>query len=74
MQLTQEQENRLQAVVRSGAYPSAAEALDAALDSVEVASSPDFEGEAEELDALLQKGLASPVLSEQEFWLSFARS
>jgi Arc/MetJ-type ribon-helix-helix transcriptional regulator len=59
MELTPEQEQRLRAVVKAGAYQSAEEALDAAVAAVEVAAAPDFEGSQEELEALLLDGLNS---------------
>ena len=68
MQLTPEQEQRLQAVVNAGAYASADEALDAALAVVERAAVQDFEGSPEDLERLLLNGLASKELSEDEFW------
>src|SRR5437899_1201528 len=57
MQLTPEQERRIQAVVNSGAYPSAEDALDAALVVVEAAATAAFEGGDAELDRLLMDGL-----------------
>ena len=68
MQLTPEQEQRLQAVVSAGAYASAEEALNAALTVVERATAHEFEGSPEELDGLLIEGLRSKELSEEEFW------
>lgn len=62
IQLTPEQEMRIQAVVNAGAYPSAQEALDAALTAVEIAAAPGFEGSQDELEALLMKGVASREL------------
>src|SRR5690242_13881549 len=44
IQLTPEQEERIQAVVKAGAYPSAEEALDAAVAAVEMAAAPGFDG------------------------------
>jgi Arc/MetJ-type ribon-helix-helix transcriptional regulator len=70
IKLTQEQEQRLEAVVRAGAYASAEEALNAALAVVEKAAANDFEGTHEELEGLLLEGLASKELSEEEFWQS----
>ena len=68
IQLTPEQEQRIQAIVNAGAYPSAEEALDAALAAVEIAAAPGFEGPQEDLERLLLEGLASKELSEEEFW------
>ena len=73
MQLTPEQERRILAVVNTGAYPSAEEALDAAVAAVETAAAPDFDGTEEELEGLLMEGLASRKLSEEEFWDSIDR-
>lgn len=68
IQLTPEQEMRIQAVVNAGAYPSAQEALDAAVTAVEIAAGPGFEGSQDELEGLLMQGMASRELSEEEFW------
>jgi Arc/MetJ-type ribon-helix-helix transcriptional regulator len=68
IQLTPEQEQRLQAVVNAGAFASPKEALDAALSVVEDTAALDFDGTQDELDALLADGLASKELSEEEFW------
>ena len=70
IQLTPEQEMRIQAVVNAGAYPSAQDALDAAVTAVEIAATAGFEGSHEELDGLLMQGMASRELSEEEFWSS----
>jgi Arc/MetJ-type ribon-helix-helix transcriptional regulator len=50
IQLTPQQEERIRAIVNAGAYPSAEEALDAAVAAVEIAAAPGFEGPQEELD------------------------
>jgi Arc/MetJ-type ribon-helix-helix transcriptional regulator len=70
IQLTPEQEQRIQAVVNAGAYPSTEEALDAAVAAVEIAASPGFEGSHEELDALVVDGLNSgePIQADEGFW------
>ena len=73
MQLTQEQEHRLLAVVNAGAYPSVDEALNAALTVVEIAAHPAFEGGEGELDELLAEGISSGDLTEEEFWSSVDR-
>ena len=73
MQLTPEQEQRIQAVVDAGAYTSAEEALDAALTVVETAAARGFEGSQDELEGLLMKGLASKEITEEEFWDSVDR-
>jgi len=74
IQLTPEQEQRIQAVVNAGAYASTQEALDAAVTAVEIASSSTFEGSKEELESLLLAGLRSRELSEGEFWDSVDRA
>ena len=68
--LTPEQEQRLQAVVRAGAYDSVEEVLEAAVAAVEQRAVPGFQGTAEELDRLLADGLSSTRLSATEFWSS----
>ena len=49
IQLTPEQEQRIQTVVSAGAYRSAEQALGAAVAAVEIAAAPRFEGSQEEL-------------------------
>jgi Arc/MetJ-type ribon-helix-helix transcriptional regulator len=73
IQLTAEQEHRIQAVVEAGAYPSAREALDAALAAVETAVAPDFDGSEKELEGQLLEGLNSKEMAEEEFWDSVDR-
>ena len=68
--LTPEQERRLQAVLSRGAYQSVEEVVEAALAAVEQRTVPGFAGTPEELDSLLLEGLASKELSETEFWNS----
>lgn len=70
IQLTPEQEQRIQAVVKAGAYPSAEEALNAALAVVETATAPGFEGTQDELETLLLEGLNSgtPLEADDAFW------
>jgi Arc/MetJ-type ribon-helix-helix transcriptional regulator len=70
IQLTPEQQQRIQAVVRAGAYPSVAEALDAAVTAVESFAAPGFDGRQEELDELLAEGLNSgdAVEADDAFW------
>src|SRR5712691_10836981 len=70
IQLTPEQEERIQAVVNAGAYSSPEEALNAALAVVETAAAPGFAGTPEELEGLLMAGLNSKELTEEEFWES----
>jgi Arc/MetJ-type ribon-helix-helix transcriptional regulator len=66
--LTPEQERRLQAVMSRGAYKSVEEVVDAALAAVEKRTLPGFAGPPDELDALLAEGLASKELTEAGFW------
>ncbi len=70
IQLTPDQEQRIQAVVDTGAYASAEEALNAALAVVETAASPAFDGTQGEFDTLLQAGLTSgePIEADDAFW------
>ena len=70
IQLTPEQERRVQAVVRRGAYQSAEEVVEAALAAVEQRALPGFTGTPQELDALLAEGVASKQIAEDEFWAS----
>ena len=67
--LTQEQEQRLQAVVTAGAYPSTEAALNAALSVVERTAAHGFEGSEGELNALLLEGLdAGEPTDAVEVW------
>jgi Arc/MetJ-type ribon-helix-helix transcriptional regulator len=68
--LTPEQELRLQAIISRGAYASVEEVVEAALAAVEQRTVPGFSGTSEELDSLLSEGLASMGLTENEFWTS----
>ena len=74
IQLTAEQEQRIQAVVDTGAYGSAREALDAALLAVETAATPSFVGGEKELESLLLEGLESRQMTGNEFWDSVDQS
>jgi Arc/MetJ-type ribon-helix-helix transcriptional regulator len=71
--LTPEQESRLQAIMRCGAYQSVEEVVEAALSAVEQRTLPGFAGTPEELDALLAEGLVSRELTEGEFWNSVTK-
>jgi len=71
--LTPEQEQRIQEVIRCGAYGSIEEVVEAALVAVEQRTVPGFAGTKEELDTLLAEGLASRELSENEFWGSVSK-
>lgn len=71
--LTQQQERRVQAVMKRGAYDSTEEFLDAALAALEQRTLPAFAGTPQELDSLLAEGLASKELTEDQFWDSVNR-
>lgn len=66
--LTPEQERRLEEVVRRGGYESVDEVVEAALIAFEQRLVPGFSGTPEELDALLADGMASRQITEDEFW------
>src|SRR5437588_12146581 len=66
--LTKEQERRIQAVINCGAYQSVEDVVEAALTAVEQRIVPGFSGTQEELDTLLAEGLASKEIAEEEFW------
>jgi Arc/MetJ-type ribon-helix-helix transcriptional regulator len=68
IQLTPEQERRIEAVLRRGAYQSVDEVVEAALAAIEQRTVPGFKGTPEELDTLLAEGLSSKQLPEGEFW------
>jgi Arc/MetJ-type ribon-helix-helix transcriptional regulator len=68
IQLTPEQERRVQDVISRGAYESVEEVVDAAWAAVEQRTVPGFAGTPDELDFLLAEGLASKELTEDEFW------
>ena len=70
IRLTPEQEQRIHAVVKAGAYPSTEEALDAAVAAVATDAAPGFEGSREELQELLLDGLHSgaPAEANEAFW------
>ena len=71
--LTPEQERRIQAVIRRGAYESVEDVVEAALTAVEKLTVPGFAGTQQELDTLLAEGLASKQLAEDEFWSSVGK-
>lgn len=71
--LTPEQERRIQAVIRRGAYESVEEVVEPALTAVEQLTVPGFAGTQQELDTLLAEGLASKQLAEDEFWSSVGK-
>ncbi len=70
IQLTPDQEQRIQAIVNAGAYSSTEEALDAAVAAVEVAAAPGFEGSQGELEGLLLEGIDSgdAVEAGEAYW------
>jgi Arc/MetJ-type ribon-helix-helix transcriptional regulator len=71
--LTPDQEQRIQAIVHSGAYESARDVVEAAITALEQRAEPYFQGDADELEALLLQGVASSELSDDEFWNSVNR-
>ena len=71
--LTPEQETRLQAIISRGAYHSVEEVVEAALTAVEQRTLRGFSGTSDQLDALLAEGVASKELTESEFWGSVSR-
>ena len=70
IQLTEDQERRIQVVIKLGAYESVDDVVDAALAGVEQRVMSDFDGADGELGSLLSSGLASSELDETEFWNS----
>jgi hypothetical protein len=66
IQLTAEQEQRVQAVMGRGGYRTAQEVVDAALIAVEHWGL-DAPG-TDEIDVLLVEGLASASLTDEQFW------
>ena len=67
-QLSPEQEARIRAIVERGGCSSPEEAIDMALDALDAHGVPGFEGTEEELVALLNEGLNSEILSEEDAW------
>jgi hypothetical protein len=61
--LTPEQEQRIEAIIHSGAYQTIE-------DVVEQRAVPGFEGTEDELEALLVAGVNSAEIPEEEFWIS----
>jgi Arc/MetJ-type ribon-helix-helix transcriptional regulator len=68
--LTPEQEERVQAIIHTGAYRTVQDVLDAGLAAVEQKAAGGFEGAEQELEGLLLRGLDSQELAEGEFWNS----
>jgi Arc/MetJ-type ribon-helix-helix transcriptional regulator len=70
MQLTPDQERRVQSFVDSGLYTSAQDVVDAALTAVEQWATHGFDGTQEELEELLLDGLNSgePMEAGDSFW------
>jgi Arc/MetJ-type ribon-helix-helix transcriptional regulator len=68
--LSPEQERRIQAVILRGSYESVDEGVEAALAAVEHRTLLGFHGTEEEMEAALADGLASKELTEGEFWES----
>jgi len=70
IQLTPEQEQRVQAAIGRGSYDSVDEVMEAALVAMEQRTIAAFDETEDELELLLTEGLASRELSENEFWES----
>jgi putative addiction module CopG family antidote len=70
IQLTPDQERRVQSFVDSGLYTSAQDVVDAALAAVERLATHGFEGTQEELEDFLLEGLNSgePIAADESFW------
>jgi putative addiction module CopG family antidote len=70
MQLTPDQERRVQSFVDAGLYTSAQDVVDAALAAVEHRATHGLEGTREELEELLLEGLHSgePIEADESFW------
>jgi Arc/MetJ-type ribon-helix-helix transcriptional regulator len=66
--LTPEQERRIQAVILRGSYESVDAVVEAALAAIEQRASLGFHDTEEEMEASLAAGLASKELTEDEFW------
>ncbi len=71
--LTPEQEQRIEAIIHSGAYQTIEDVVEAALTAVEQRAVPGFDGTEEELEALLVAGVNSAEIPEEEFWASVDR-
>jgi Arc/MetJ-type ribon-helix-helix transcriptional regulator len=68
--LTTEQEQRIQAIIHSGAYKTVQDVVDAAIAAVEQRAVRGFDGTEAELEGLLPGGMDSTELPEDEFWNS----
>ena len=68
--LTPEQEQRIEAIIHSGAYRTIEDVVEAALTVVEQRAVAGFDGTEEELEALLIAGVNSAEIPEEEFWIS----
>lgn len=68
IQLTAEQERRIQSVIDRGAYNTVEQVLEAALAAVEDRTISGFQGTREELETLIADGLASGEVTQAEFW------
>jgi len=74
VQLTTEQEQRIQAIIHSGPYETVQDVVDAAIAAVEQSAAPGFNGTEAEPEALLLAGLDSPDIPEDEFWSSVGQA
>lgn len=70
IQLTSEQEQRIRAVVESGSYANAEEAVEAAVSALEAVAADSSAGGPEQLEESILEGLRSPSLTEEDFWLA----
>ena len=70
LQLTPDQERRIQSLVDRGVFPSPEQAVSAALLAIEQVVPEGFEGTPKELEALLLEGLSSgePIPVDDAFW------
>jgi Arc/MetJ-type ribon-helix-helix transcriptional regulator len=68
--LTTEQEQRIQAIIHTGAYETVQDVVDAAIAIVEQRAVPGFGGTEAELEVLLLAGMDSPEIPDDEFWSS----
>jgi Arc/MetJ-type ribon-helix-helix transcriptional regulator len=72
--LTQDQEQRIHAVIHSGAYGTIEDVVEAALTAVEQRAENAFDGAEGELETLLLAGMDSEEIEEGEFWGSVDRT
>lgn len=68
IQLTPEQERRIQSVIDRGVYGTVEDALEAALAALEDRTISGFQDTREKLETLVTEGVASGEMSEAKFW------